>query len=258
MEDVGAAEFLSNGDIAETNAALDLLSLLRMNILQLHQLKDELPPLVHRNHRSAQPGQVVNNFTEQVDWDCASRDHKQENSYVETKVTQIKDQVHAIKCEFLLEPLLLVVELSQRDLVLKTVLNCFAEEPRELEACDHIDVVHLVAKPEELENKDIRDKAVKSDEQAEEGEQPGMINQGFRFLANEALEALNREPVQHPHKQHRRNSDQLVDIEAVPEHNRHQQELENFLLRLIEQIPFLHRPDLTEKHVYEYLRAIRK
>lgn len=111
MENVSTVELLSCRDGAQTDAALELLSLLRLHVLQLFKLKYKLAPFVHTDKTGTQTGQVVHDFAKQVDRQSALAHHKQEDPNIQSQITEVENQVHAVERELLLQPLLAVKEL---------------------------------------------------------------------------------------------------------------------------------------------------
>ena len=135
---MATAELLASLNVAETDAALQLASLSvlagRLDILELLQLINELPPLVERMAALSQPRQVVDDLTEDVDGQSSAAHNEEEEFHVNQEVTRVKHQRDAVKDELLLEPLLPIAQLEQGHLVLEVILHGLQQKSPELQS----------------------------------------------------------------------------------------------------------------------------
>ena len=136
MEHVAAAELLASLNVPKTDAALQLASFSvwagGLDILELLQLINELPPLVERMAALSQSRQVVDDLTEDVDGQSSAAHNEEEEFHVDQEVTRVKHQRDAVEYKLLLKPLLPVGQLAQRHLVLEVVLYGLEQKSSEL------------------------------------------------------------------------------------------------------------------------------
>ena len=113
VENVAAAQLFALANVAQANAALKLLILFTMDVLEALELVDKLAPLVHGHARLAQPRKIINDFTEKVNGNLVLRHDEGKYAQVQKEVKRVENEVHTIECEFLLKPLLLEVEFKE-------------------------------------------------------------------------------------------------------------------------------------------------
>lgn len=87
-----------------------------------------------------QPSKTVNYFAQQVDWDRTFLCNMVEKRNIENEVAADEDQVDEVENELLLEPLLLVVQFDELDLVLEIIVYCFQQKATKLKSCYDSDI----------------------------------------------------------------------------------------------------------------------
>lgn len=92
MEHVAATKLLPFQDVTEADAALKLLRLRGLNVLECPELVNELAPFVKLHDAFAQTCQIVDHLAQDVNRERTPSDNNVEKLHVDQKVKRIEDQ----------------------------------------------------------------------------------------------------------------------------------------------------------------------
>ena len=104
-----------------------------------------------------------------------------------------------------------------------------------LEADHDVNVAHLGSVLVELHCEYVGHEGVQGCQASEQEQEAGVYRLVPVLFANQAFGPLGGQPVEHPDGQDDDEGHDLVDVYRVSEHHCEQQELENFLLALVDE-----------------------
>lgn len=129
MKNVSTLQLLGLRDLLETDDArsIDTRSQISrsVHIWQFLQLWYQLSRLNEQLDRFTKPDKSVYDLTEKIERELLSRDDVHEKFDVEKQHNEVKNEWDDVEYEALLCPLLAMIQLKQRDRVLKVVLDGF-------------------------------------------------------------------------------------------------------------------------------------